>query len=408
MTGGVGFIITVRVADSTAGAPLTATKAFALTVMVPLEITTTNPLPAATQGQPYSQPLTASGGTAPYTWSSDTLPADLTLSPTGVLSGAPTATGSYSFTVTAKDATPATPLTTTKTFALTVNSGPLEITTPSPLPLATMWQSYSETLTATGGTPPYTWSLGGNPPAGLMLSSTTGVLSGTPTSQTTYPITVTVKDATPATPLTTTKNFLLTVGFLPPEITTSSPLPPATLGQQYSQSLTAIGGKAPYTTWSVVVGSLPSGLALSTSGVLSGTPTATVANQGFIVKVTDSTPGTPLPATKNFTLSVDAPHVLVTTPSPLPHAIVGQLYSQTLTATGGTPPYTWSFFAAPVNSAWLTLSPTGVLQGTPTGGNANLFNYHPNFVVKVTDSTPGTPLATYASFALAVYAAGSN
>jgi putative Ig domain-containing protein/FG-GAP repeat protein len=173
------------------------------------------PLPPATVGLPYSQTLTASGGTPPYVWSvvSGALPNGIALSPgTGVLSGTPTAAGTFNFAVGLSDSTTPTSLTTTRALTLTVISapgGPLTIT--SPLPPATTGLAYSQTLTASGGTPPYVWSVvSGAPPSGITLSSA-GLLSGTPTQSGTAIFTVTATDSTATGAQTATGTFGLTV-----------------------------------------------------------------------------------------------------------------------------------------------------------------------------------------------------
>ena len=110
---------TVKVTDSASPAA-TATKSFTLTVS-DLAIDTAATLPAAAVSVPYTETLLASGGTSPYTWalSSGTLPAPLTLSAAGVLSGTPTAAGTFSFSIKATDsASPAASV--TKSFSLTV------------------------------------------------------------------------------------------------------------------------------------------------------------------------------------------------------------------------------------------------------------------------------------------------
>jgi 6-phosphogluconolactonase (cycloisomerase 2 family) len=176
----------------------------------------------------------------------------------------------------------------------------LSITTASPLPNGTVGSGYSQTLAATGGTPPYGWSVtAGTLPAGLTLSSG-GVLSGTPTASGTSNFTVQAADSGTQT---TTKGFALTInGGAPPplSITTASPLPNGTVGTAYSQTLAATGGTPPY-AWTVVSGTPPAGLTLSTGGVLSGTPTGS-GTSNFTVQAADSGTQT---ATKGFALTIN-------------------------------------------------------------------------------------------------------
>ena len=91
----------------------------------PLSITSTSPLAAGTVNSAYSQSLAATGGTLPYTWSlatgSGPLPTGLTISSGGVISGTPTATGTFNFTVQVRDSA-ATPQTATKALSITINS----------------------------------------------------------------------------------------------------------------------------------------------------------------------------------------------------------------------------------------------------------------------------------------------
>ena len=180
----------------------------------PLAITTPATLQTAVVKSPYSLTLAASGGTAPYIWSvtAGTLPAGLALSTAGVLSGTPTAAGSGSFTVQAKDSA-SSPQTAMLSATLAVNPA-LAITTTSPLANGTLGQSYNATLAATGGISPYTWTVpsGTSLPAGLTLSSS-GVLSGTPTTPYANSFTVQVADSeSTAKTATASLTLLITPG----------------------------------------------------------------------------------------------------------------------------------------------------------------------------------------------------
>lgn len=148
-------------------------------------------LPEGQTGSAYSQTLAASGGTGPYTFAltSGALPVGLSLSSAGVISGTPTATGTTSFTVTATDS-----LSATGSWSYTLTIVTLTVT-PATLPNASKDSAYSETLTASGGAAPYTFTLtSGTLPGGLTLSSS-GLISGTPTDLGSSTFTVTVTDS---------------------------------------------------------------------------------------------------------------------------------------------------------------------------------------------------------------------
>lgn len=83
--------------------PQQLSASFTFTVIGALTITSAVPPPAAVQGQAYNYQFTATGGTTPYTWSATSLPAGLSLSSSGLLSGTPSSAGSFSVTVTVTD-----------------------------------------------------------------------------------------------------------------------------------------------------------------------------------------------------------------------------------------------------------------------------------------------------------------
>jgi len=165
-------------ATDTVGA--TGSQAFTVTINSAVVITTTT-LPNSTVNQPgYSQTISATGGTGAKTFATTagTVPTGLTLSTAGVLSGTPTAAGSFTFTLTATDTVGATG---SQAFTVTINSAVVITTTT--LPNSTVNQpGYSQTISATGGTGAKTFATtAGTVPTGLTLS-TAGVLSGTPTA----------------------------------------------------------------------------------------------------------------------------------------------------------------------------------------------------------------------------------
>jgi thermitase len=176
------FVFSSPIGTETIGNPL-----------APLAVSTAS-LASGTVWVAYKQTLAATGGVAPYTWStSGPLPAGLSLSSTGVISGTPTTAGNASFSVTVTDYKGATAA-RSLTITIAAPAPTLTITTTS-LPVATRNGAYSTTLAATGGTAPYSWSISSNSlPRGLSLGSSTGVISGTPTRTGTSTFTVSVRD----------------------------------------------------------------------------------------------------------------------------------------------------------------------------------------------------------------------
>jgi hypothetical protein len=252
-----------------------------------LQITTTN-LPDGTSGVYYSQPLAVSGGQAPYTWSLSpgftNTPFGLTLATNGVLSGTPTGFGTTFFGVRVTDNLGAT---ADQFFNLNMNPAPLQITTTS-LPAGTNGQYYDQVLSAAGGVPPYNWYLpngSASLPPGLNLN-TNGALFGTPTTNGVFNFYVSVYVSSPYQ--VATQLLSLTMAAPPLQVTTTSPLPTATRDSYYSTTLAAANGQPPY-QWTLAPGSpsLPGGLALSTGGVISGTPLVS-GGFWFVVRVTDS------------------------------------------------------------------------------------------------------------------------
>jgi len=358
------YVFTIRLTDS---AGTSATRPFTVVVAPALTITT-SALAGGTIGVPYSQTLAAAGGTGSTFWvlANGALPQGLTLaSATGVISGTPTADGTAQFSIQVVDQAGNT---ATRPLSITIGAA-LSITTEA-LPGASAGVAYNQRITAAGGMPPLQWSVSGVLPAGLAFNSTTGAITGTPTTTGSFQFSVNVQDANG---VTASKQFTVAVseGIT---ITTPTALPNATEGAAYSQTLSAAGGTAPY-RWAITVGSLPAGLTFNAAGQITGTP-STGGSFSFIVQATDASGET---ATKAFTLIVSG-LVTIATPSTLPAATVGAAYNEPLVAAGGAPPYTWSLTADSSLPDGITLASTGALTGTPlTAGAAT-------FTVRVTDS----------------------
>nr|WP_193725440.1 putative Ig domain-containing protein [Xanthomonas campestris] len=351
-------------------------------------------LPAATAGSAYSQNLSASGGTAPYSFAvtAGALPAGLTLSAAGVLSGTPTATGSFNFTATATDSG-GSPTSGNRAYTLTVAGATVTLPATS-LPAGTAGQAYSGALNpATGGIPPYTYAVtAGALPAGITLNGSSGALTGTPGSVGSFAFSVTATDSTSGTPSQGTRGYTLNIA-APPIVVAPSTLPAATRGTAYSQTLSASGGTAPY-TYALASGALPAGLTLASNGTLSGTATVE-GSFNFTVTATDAGSFT---ANQAYSLTVAGPN-LVLPASSLPAGTAGQAYSASITpATGGTAPYSYALTAGALPTGVVVDVATGGLSGTPTV--AGTFN----FTLTVSDSTPSPAAQASRSYTLTIAA----
>ncbi|MFS8383687.1 autotransporter domain-containing protein [Xanthomonas campestris] len=351
-------------------------------------------LPAATAGSAYSQNLSASGGTAPYSFAvtAGALPAGLTLSAAGVLSGTPTATGSFNFTATATDSG-GSPTSGNRAYTLTVAGATVTLPATS-LPAGTAGQAYSGALNpATGGIPPYTYAVtAGALPAGITLNGSSGALTGTPGSVGSFAFSVTATDSTSGTPSQGTRGYTLNIA-APPIVVAPSTLPAATRGTAYSQTLSASGGTAPY-TYALASGALPAGLTLASNGTLSGTATVE-GSFNFTVTATDANSFT---ASQAYAVTVAGPNLALPASS-LPAGTAGQAYAATIApATGGTGPYSYALSAGVLPNGVVLDTATGGLSGTPTLSGTF------NFTLTVSDSTPSPAAQASRSYTLSIAA----
>ena len=361
--GSYSFTITATDAGASGtGAPFTTSRAYTLEVAAPTLALTPATLPASTAGTVYSQAFSATGGVAPYSFaiSSGSLPAGLSLTGSGTLSGTPAEAGTFSVSVTATDAYGQA---VSRAYALDVAQPTLALTPGGgSLPNATAGEAFSQSLVVAGGIAPYTATLSGTLPTGITFNPATLAFAGTPTESGTFAFDVTATDSTGGTPGTVTATYSLTV--LVPALSLSpETVPGATAGVAYTQAFVATGGVAPY-QYALGAGTLPAGLSLNAAtGQLDGTPTE-AGSFDFSITATDSTTGTAASVTRAYTLAISAPTIVVD-PETLPTALQSVEYAQALSARGGTAPYTFTLDAGTLPTG-MTLSAEGALAGTPT------------------------------------------
>lgn len=266
-------------------------------------------------------------------------------------------------------------------FAGCSGSSTLTITLSSATTTLNPGQTATITATLTNDTnnQGVTWTLTG--PGSLSGNTTTSVVYTAPTTVATS-TTVTITATSVAnTTITATQSISLTAVLT---ITTTS-LPSATLGVAYDSFVNAAGAPAPF-TWAVTSGSLPAGLTFltsstSTSAEITGTPT-TLGTSNFSVQVTDSSDTS---VTQALSITVNKPPPLSVATGSLQDGTVNVGYNQTLQASSGVQPYTWSLTSGNLPFG-LSLAASGVISGTPVATGTY------NFTVQVADSS--TPQQT--------------
>ncbi|MGJ8677577.1 MAG: chondroitinase-B domain-containing protein [Akkermansiaceae bacterium] len=240
-------------------------------------------------GVGFSQTLVAAGGTGSKTWvlSSGILPDGMTLSLGGVLAGSPTTAGTYQFTITASAGGQSDSIFyhTSVVGEPSTQGGVLNVITTSLTP-GIINTAYFESLTAAGGVAPYTWTINsGNLPAGITVSSE-GTLAGTPSALGNSSFIIEVRDSAGESDL---QLLSLVIGEEPPPeplVVAGSLIPNGAVNQALTHTFTATGGEPSY-SWSLESGNLPTGLTISSQGVLQGIPTA-AGSFSFTLVVSDS------------------------------------------------------------------------------------------------------------------------
>lgn len=310
-------------------------------------------MPAGNVGVFYSTsaiPSAVAGGTAPFTFdiTSGSLPGGLTIDSAGAVSGTPNASGLYTFTVRATDAAGATAI---ASISIQINnfSNVLQITTGS-LPIGIAGQPLTSTqITASGGTPPYSFYLANDPPPFNLQISASGVLGGTVFASGNYNAIVGVSDSSSGN---ATRSIPLLI------TTFTCPDPSAFVGQSYSSQISL----SPFAAVSIAIssGQLPPGLGLNTStGVVQGTPTG-FGNYPFTVTATDAQSRS---LSRNCVIETQS---RLQTTTARTTARFGIPYRSQVSATGGLSTYTHSIVAGSLPPGLTLDSATGRISGTPT------------------------------------------
>jgi Putative Ig domain len=234
-------------------------------------------------------------------------------------------------------------------------------------------ESFAHRFQVSGGTPPYTFSITGELPPGLSFDSQRGVLSGRPLTAGDSTLTVEVVDRGPV-PQRSSQEFSVRIR---PVLHLAGPdvLAYFESGKDYVETLSATGGKPPY-TFEVISGALPSGIVLRDKGTLDGVAYAGSGTPPFEVRVTDSDepPQTRVRRLQLTSISCSSSEVCIKS-SALPDARVGSAYTHTLQSNPTSVTWTWKRVGTGALPPGITLNAeTGSISGTPTQAGVYEFN----------------------------------
>ncbi len=334
-----------------------------------------------------------------------TIPPGLSISNTGVLSGIPTTTGTYTFQVSATYAgNPDPPVTQNYTLVISGTSCSFSITTTS-LPSGVLNTPYSAAIQQSGGSG-VTWSVvtgSGAPgplPPGLGINPSTGAITGTPTSVGSYPFQVLASYPCNGTTIATSPTLTIVINATAGALSMATPANVSgTVGQTVSMQFSASGGVTPY-TYTLTSGTYPPGLNLNAAtGLVSGTATG-VGAYPITIQVTDSTTPTAQTASATATITISGSVTPLTMSNPATvTGNVGQTVSMQFSASGGVTPYTYSLLSGTPPQGLTLNSQTGLVTGQATAIGSS------TFTVLVTDSTSPTHATTSATGTITINAA---
>jgi hypothetical protein len=334
----------------------------------------------------------ASGGSGSYTFAlfaPGTLPPGLTLSSSGSLSGTPNQSGTYTFGVRATDTASPT-CSGGRSYTMTINCPTPPGIDPPVMPAGTVNATYHVDLTGTNGTPPYTFSLvagGGNLPPGVSLVGS--AIDGTPTTEGSYFFTLKVAESNGCFANYSYKIVVScpTIVLTPPN---SATLSDATVNEPYGPvQITATPPGKTY-TYTVTSGAPPTGITVSPSGEISGTPTGSApAEWTFTVTATDPHGCT---GDATYTIAVVCPTITLSpNGGSLGGATVNEPFGPVqITATPVGKTYTYDLVGGTLPPG-ITLSSSGLISGTPTGSAPQPYT----FTVRATDPHGCTAVVTY-------------
>lgn len=334
-------------------------------------------IPNGNVGNTYNQNIVVAGGTGPYTWTSTgTVPTGLIFS-NGVLSGTPTTVGNFSFSVTVTDSKNVK--SAAQAYVVSISTTNLATAV---LPNSNVGVLYSQPLNVSGGISPYSWLTTGTVPPGLTV--TNGLISGTPTTAGVYNFNVTATDSANPLPTSSSKTYNVTIGAsLTPSIATAS-LPGGMIGTAYNQTVSVIGGTAPY-TW-LTTGTIPTGLTF-VNGILSGNPTVP-GTYNFSTSVIDSKNVSSAPQAYSVTIGGTLLNGITNLTAYVSTSTGTKVTGETLTWTNtsvGSVTYKVEYASSTTN-VWT------VLPGTQTGTTTMSFTSTLALAKNVTYSFRVTPL----------------